>query len=101
VVVLGHFEGLKPLYLSLERFWNLQYIDDTLLFVKVDYDMVNKIKWALWAFEGLSGLEINFNKSELIALNIDPARAFNFSRQLNCKLGFLSLKYLGLTLHWK
>jgi hypothetical protein len=33
--------------------------------------MVERVKWALRAFEGLSGLKINFNKSELIALNVD------------------------------
>jgi hypothetical protein len=61
--------------------------------------MVDKIKWTLRSFEGLSGLKINFHKSELIALNIDSARASNFSRQLNCNLGSLPLKCLGLSLH--
>jgi hypothetical protein len=49
----------------------------------------------------LSELKINFGKSELIPLNIDPSMGCNFVTQLNCKLGALSLKYLGLTLHWK
>jgi hypothetical protein len=52
-------------------------------------------------FEGLSGLKINFSKSELIALNINLASAHNFATQLHCKLDTLPLKYLDLSLHWK
>jgi hypothetical protein len=63
--------------------------------------MVECLKWALRAFEGLSGLKINFTKSVLIPLNIDNSLAHNFATQLNCKLGSLPMKYLGLSLHWK
>jgi hypothetical protein len=63
--------------------------------------MLERVKWALRAFEGLSGLKINFIKSELIALNISSKLASNFALQLNCKLSSLPMKYLGLSLHWK
>jgi hypothetical protein len=63
--------------------------------------MVERIKWDLRAFEGLTDLKINFNKTELIALNIDLASAHNFATQLHYKLGTISLKYLVLSLHWK
>jgi Reverse transcriptase (RNA-dependent DNA polymerase) len=100
-IALGHFEGFGPLVIDNRKILNLQYAGDTLLFIKVDYMMVERVKWALRAFEGISDLKINFNKSELIALNIDPALARNFAIQLHCKLGALPLKYLGLSLHWK
>jgi hypothetical protein len=61
--------------------------------------MVERVKWALRTFEGLSDLKINFDKSELIPLNIDLSMVCNIATQLNCKLGALPLKYLGLTLH--
>jgi Reverse transcriptase (RNA-dependent DNA polymerase) len=96
---LGHFEGLGPSIFNNHRVLNLQYTDNTLLFIKTDYLMAEHVKWVLRAFEGLSGLKINFNKSELIALNIDTLVARNFAMQLSCKLGALSLKYLGLSLH--
>jgi hypothetical protein len=92
---------LGPPILNDKKVLNLQYIDDTLLFLKADYEMVEHIKWALRALEGLWGLKINFNKSELIALNIDLASAHNFATQLHCKLGSLPLKYFSLSLHWK
>jgi Reverse transcriptase (RNA-dependent DNA polymerase) len=62
-VALGHFEGLDPPILYGKKTLNLQYTDDTLLFIHDGYLMVEHIKWALRAFEGLSGLKINFNKS--------------------------------------
>jgi Reverse transcriptase (RNA-dependent DNA polymerase) len=100
-IELGHFEGLGPPILNGQKVLNLQYADDTLLFLKTDYQMVEGIKLVLRAFEGLSGLKINFSKSELVTLNIDLASAYNFAHQLHYKLGTLPLKYLGLTLHWK
>jgi hypothetical protein len=63
--------------------------------------MLERVKWALRAFDGLSGLKINFIKYELIALNISSKLASNFALELNCKLSSLSMKYLGLSLHWK
>jgi hypothetical protein len=61
--------------------------------------MVEIVKLALWTFEGLSSLKINFNKSELVVLNVDSTSANNFALQFNYKLSSLPLKYLGLSLH--
>jgi hypothetical protein len=98
-IELGYFQGLGPPVIANRTVLNLQYADDTLLFLKADYLMVERIKWALRVFEGLSGLKINFHKSELVALNIDSAIARNFTLQLNCQVGAYPLKYLGLALH--
>jgi hypothetical protein len=62
--------------------------------------MVDKFKWTLRAFEGLSGLKINFYKSKLVVY-IDSASAHNFAAQLHYKLDSLSLKYLDLSFHGK
>jgi hypothetical protein len=96
--VLEHFEGLGPPVINGHKLLNLQYTDDTLLFLKVDYHMVERVKWALQAFESLSELKINFH-TELVALNLDLNVAKNFAIQLNCKLSSLPLKYLDLSLH--
>jgi Reverse transcriptase (RNA-dependent DNA polymerase) len=98
-IALGHFEGLGPPVLDNRKVLNLQYADDTILFLKADYMMVERLKWTLRAFEGLSGLKINFTKSKLIPLNIDASLAHNFTTQLNYKLGSPPMKYLGLSLH--
>jgi Reverse transcriptase (RNA-dependent DNA polymerase) len=69
-VALCHFEGLGLSVFNNSKIINLQYADDTLFFLKADYLMIERVKWTLRAFEGISGLKINFHKSELIFLNI-------------------------------
>ena len=43
----------------------LQYADDTVLFMEHDLEKARNLKLLLYAFEQLSGLKINFHKSEL------------------------------------
>jgi uncharacterized membrane protein YebE (DUF533 family) len=43
----------------------LQYVDDTILFMDHDLEKSRNLKLILAAFEQLSGLNINFHKSEL------------------------------------
>jgi hypothetical protein len=42
----------------------LQYADDTILFMEHDLKKAKNLKLILSAFEQLSGLKINFHKSE-------------------------------------
>ena len=48
----------------------LQYADDTVLFLEDDIEQAKKLKLVLCAFESLSGLMINFHKSELFYLGM-------------------------------
>jgi hypothetical protein len=43
----------------------LQYVDDTIILMGDDLERAKNMKLVLWAFEQLSGLKINFHKSEL------------------------------------
>ena len=43
----------------------LQYADDTILFLEHDLDKARNMMLILAAFEQVSGLKINFHKSEL------------------------------------
>ena len=43
----------------------LQYADDTILFMDHDIEKATNMKMLLCAFEQLSGLKINFHKSEI------------------------------------
>jgi Reverse transcriptase (RNA-dependent DNA polymerase) len=47
---------------------NLHFADDTLLFLETNSRYIESLKFILVAFEDLSGLEINFEKSEMIHL---------------------------------
>lgn len=50
-------------------FTHLQFADDTLLFINGDDTSISSVKRVLLIFQHLSGLRINFSKSELLALN--------------------------------
>jgi hypothetical protein len=49
---------------------HLQFADDTLIFLEVDDRSLATLKLLLVGFENLSGLKINYSKSELIPLNV-------------------------------
>jgi hypothetical protein len=60
----GQINGLVP-YLVEGGLPILQYADDTILFMENNMEQEKNMKLLLCAFEKLSGLKINFYKSEL------------------------------------
>jgi hypothetical protein len=60
----GQIEGVIP-HLVDGGLSILQYADDTILFMEHDLEKAKNLKLILSAFELLSGLKINFHKSEL------------------------------------
>jgi hypothetical protein len=44
---------------------HLQYADDTILFLANDEENLAMVKFLLFCFEEMSGLRINYNKSEV------------------------------------
>jgi hypothetical protein len=78
---LGFIDGLVP-HLVDDGFSILQYADDTILFLEDDLERAKGLKLVLIAFEMLSGLKINFHKSELFCFGkrrISPKSIFGFS----------------------
>jgi hypothetical protein len=55
--------------------------------------MLERIKWALKGFEGISGLKINFAKFELIPLNLFSIEIVELAYIFQCKVGKLPFKY--------
>jgi hypothetical protein len=78
----------------------LQYVDDTILFMEHDLEKAQNLKLTLSAFEQLSGLKINFHKSELFcfgeAINEVNAYAILFSYGQ----GQFSMRYLGIPINY-
>jgi hypothetical protein len=54
------------------------------------------MKTILILFELILGLKVNFHKSELKRVNVYPAWLNDVVDVLNCKVGCLTMKYLGL-----
>lgn len=60
----GKFQGVVP-HLVGDGLSILQYADDTILFLDHNLAQAGELKLVLSTFEQLSGLTINFHKSEL------------------------------------
>jgi hypothetical protein len=52
-------------------------------------------------FEHVFDMRINFHKNELIPLNVEEGVAHNIAHMLNCPMGSLPFKYLGVPIHFK
>ena len=74
----------------------LQYADDTILLLQDDFTQARNLKFILCLFEQMSGLKINFHKSEVYCLGISQWRKNIFEEILTCKIGKLPMKYLGV-----
>ena len=62
--------GLIPEYIE-NGVVILQYADDTILCLEDDLEKAKNMKYLLYLFESMSGLKINFNKSEIIMVTED------------------------------
>jgi hypothetical protein len=74
---------------------HLQYVDDTVVMVGCDQYSLRNLKFLLYCFEWMSGLKINYHKSEVVVIGVDDDRKTKIANMLNCKQGGLPIKYLG------
>jgi hypothetical protein len=80
---------------------SLQYADDTILFLDNDVEKAKNLKKTLVCFEQVSGIRINYNKSELTPINMDQAEAQPFVDVFSYNSGVFPNKYLGIPLHYE
>jgi hypothetical protein len=62
----------------------LQYADDTILFMEHDLENTRNLKLILAAFEQLSGLKINFHKSELFCFGEAQDLVADYAELFGC-----------------
>jgi hypothetical protein len=79
----------------------LQYADDTILFMEHDIDKAKNMKLLLSAFEQLSGLKINFHKSEIFYFDQGKDYKLQYEQLFGCKKGTYTFKYLGIPMHYR
>jgi len=77
----------------------LQYADDTVLFLEDDAEQAMNMKIVLCTFEKLSGLKINFHKSELFSLGEAKSKIGTYKQIFGCKEGSFPFKYLGIPMN--
>ena len=91
---IGHIQGVIP-HLIPGGITHFQYADDTMIIIqKSDLALAN-LKFLLICFDLLSGLKINFHKSEVIVMGNPLEEQARVANVLNCGLGSLSFTYLG------
>jgi hypothetical protein len=91
----GEIKGLVP-HLIEGGITHLQYADDTIIFVDMDNQSIINIKFLLYCFENMSGLKINYEKSEIFALGCSEEEGRRIAEMLNCNIGRFPMKYLGV-----
>ena len=79
----------------------LQYADDTILFMDHDIKKATNTKMLLCAFEQLSGLKINFHKSEIFCFGQAKEMEQQYSQLFGCQSGKYLFRYLGIPMHFR
>jgi len=94
-------QGLLHLPIPLQHsqdFPVLQYADDTLVIMEAWPNQIAALQTILQDFYTSTGLKVNFAKSSLVPINLEPDRAASLAQQFGCILGSLPFTYLGLPL---
>ena len=74
----------------------LQYADDTVICIEHDPEKALNMKMLLYMFELMSGLKINFQKSEILCVGGDDNIPTTYADMFNCQIGHFPMKYLGV-----
>jgi hypothetical protein len=69
--------------------------------LEADEDQARYMKLLLYIFEQLSGLKINFEKSEILSIGGDNDMDSSFADIFNCQVGLFLVKYLGVPISAK
>jgi hypothetical protein len=77
----------------------LQYADDTIIFLDHDLDQAKNMKLLLTVFEQISGLKINFHKSEIFFYGGVKEFQDEYMKLFGCNAGEYSFRYLGIPMH--
>jgi hypothetical protein len=94
----GQIRGVIP-HLVDDGLYILQYVDDTIIFLDHDLEQAKNLKLLLWAFEQLSGLKINFHKSEVFCYGAAREMESFYTSLIGCNSGIYPFKYLGIPMH--
>jgi hypothetical protein len=96
----GQIRGLVPNLIE-GGLTHLQYADDTIVFLNHDDQSIYNTKFLLYYFEDMSGLKINYEKSEVFVLGCFDEEQKRVAEMFNCNNGSLPLKYLGIMVNNK
>jgi hypothetical protein len=85
-----------PIPRPMEDFPIVQYADDTLLIMKVDAQHLWFLKSLLNSFAQSTGLKVNYQKSQMLPINVTEEKIQRFALTFGCSVGSFPFTYLGL-----
>jgi hypothetical protein len=96
----GHINGVVP-HLVDDGLSILQYAYDTIIFLEHDTERAKNLNLLLCAFEQLSGLKINYHKSEIFCFGVVKEVQEEYSSIFGCQCDTYPFKYLGIPMQHK
>jgi hypothetical protein len=81
-----------------QDFLIVQYADDTLLIMEACPKQLFFLKAVLNSYATSTGLRVNYNKSSLYPINVNPEKMEILSRTFNCQIRSMPFTYPGLPL---
>jgi hypothetical protein len=69
--------------------------------MEYDLEKAQNLKLILVAFEQLSGLKINFHKSELFCFGEAHNSVADYAELFGCGQGQFPIRYLGMLIHYR
>jgi len=94
----GQISGVIP-HLVDDGLSILQYANDTIIFLDHDLEQAKNMKLLLCAFQLLSGLKINFHKSEIFCYGAAKEMEDEYTTLFGCNAGEYPFRYLGIPMH--
>jgi hypothetical protein len=79
----------------------IQYADDTIFMFEDSLESARNLKFILCIFEQLTGLKINFHKSEVSFFGAALDKKEMYTHIFTCKKGDFPFRYLGIPMHFK
>jgi hypothetical protein len=71
---------------------HIQYADDTVIMTDGSSSSILNLKLILYYLEWMSGLKINFHKSEVYVFGVPQQQKETLANMLNCNLGVWPMK---------
>ena len=90
--------GISPLQIT-GQMQRLQFADDTLLFCNADVVHVHNLKFILYSYELLTGLQIDFQKSYVLGIRLSNSQVSMFANILGSKKAEFPITYSGILHH--
>jgi len=94
----GQIRGVIPHFID-DGLSILQYADDTIIFIDHDLEQAKNLKLLLCTFEQLSGLKINFHKSEIFCYGAAKEMEDIYTDLFGCNAEEYPFRYLGIPMH--